>query len=134
MAVLPMQRISIFALKKNRKEILEWMQRRGTVEINRTDWEDSIFRKMDTSSSQALFEKSRAAASQALDILSRYDSEKKGMLSMLDGKREITWEEFQEKAKNIDVIMKKAYQLQALQKEMEEQKEDVLRWKTQRES
>ncbi len=134
MAVLPMQRISIFALKKNRKEILEWMQRRGTVEINRTDWEDSIFRKMDTSSSQALFEKSRAAASQALDILSRYDSEKKGMLSMLDGKREITWEEFQEKAKNIDVIMKKAYQLQALQKEMEEQKADVLRWKTQRES
>ncbi len=33
MAVLQMQRISICALKKDRKQILELLQRRGAVEL-----------------------------------------------------------------------------------------------------
>ena len=38
MAVLEMQRINIYALKKHRKAILEALQRKGAVEIgNRTE-------------------------------------------------------------------------------------------------
>ena len=33
MAVMPMKRISIYALKNRRKQILELIQRRGVVEI-----------------------------------------------------------------------------------------------------
>ncbi len=44
MAVLQMQRISIYALRKNRKPILEWIQRCGAVEINDVLEEDSVFR------------------------------------------------------------------------------------------
>ena len=47
MAVLQMQRISIYALRKNRKPILEWIQRCGAVEINDVLEEDSVFRRID---------------------------------------------------------------------------------------
>ena len=48
MAVLKMQRISICALKKDRKAILEKLQSLGVVEINHVIEEDEDFKKMDT--------------------------------------------------------------------------------------
>ena len=50
MAVLQMQRISLCALKKDRKAILETLQRRGVVEISDVALEenDNFFQKSDT--------------------------------------------------------------------------------------
>ena len=45
MAVLKMQRISICALKKDRKAILEKLQSLGVVEINHVIEEDEDFKK-----------------------------------------------------------------------------------------
>ena len=49
MAVLKMQRISICALKKDRKAILEKLQSLGVVEINHVIEEDEDFKKRDLS-------------------------------------------------------------------------------------
>ena len=57
MAVLKMQRISICALKKDRKAILEKLQSLGVVEINHVIEEDEDFKKMDTAGQKAGFEK-----------------------------------------------------------------------------
>ena len=46
MAVLKMQRISICALKKDRKAILEKLQSLGVVEINHVIEEDEDFKKL----------------------------------------------------------------------------------------
>ena len=43
MAVLAMKRISIYALKSNRKKILELLQRRGAVEIDSPKEADDVF-------------------------------------------------------------------------------------------
>ena len=48
MAVLKMQRISICALKKDRKSILEKLQSLGVLEISHVLEEDEDFHKMDT--------------------------------------------------------------------------------------
>ena len=48
MAVLQMQRISVCALKKDRKKILELLQQKGVVEIERMPEEDDSFRRTDT--------------------------------------------------------------------------------------
>ena len=50
MAVLQMQRMSICALKKDRKAILEKIQSMGVMEINHVLDEDEDFRRMDTAS------------------------------------------------------------------------------------
>ena len=134
MAVLPMQRISIYALKKNRKAILELMQRRGVVEVKKTDLEDTVFHRMDTSSAQSLFEKNKSAASQALEILDHHAPEKKGLLSMLDGRKEIPLESYQSDAQRIEDIMKKALYINSLQKEIAEDEAEALRLENQLEA
>ena len=69
MAVLQMQRISICALKKDRKAILEKLQSMGVMEISHIVEEDQDFHKMDTVNSMMNFEKAASSLDQALDIL-----------------------------------------------------------------
>src|SRR5699024_7980275 len=101
MSVLKMQRISICALKKDRKAILEKLQSLGVLEVDiavggDADGGDSVggdgvggdgyFRKMDTAGQKAGFERAAAAADQALDVLERYVPEKKSVFAALEGK------------------------------------------------
>ena len=87
MAVLKMQRLGLCALKKNRKEILELLQRRGVLDIDTDAAEDEVFQRTDTSKERADFEKEIQLAEHALEILQRYVPEHKGMLSSLEGKK-----------------------------------------------
>ena len=86
MAVLKMQRISICALKKDRKAILEKLQSLGVLEVAPVIDGDQYFRKMDTVGQRAGFERAAAAADQALEILERYVPEEKSMFAALEGK------------------------------------------------
>ena len=95
MAVLQMQRISICALKKDRKQILETLQRRGVVEISDLVLEDGVFEKSDTAAQRIQFEKDIAAATSALEVLDTYAPEKTPMLSMLEGRRALTTQEYE---------------------------------------
>ena len=72
MAVLKMQRLGLCALKKNRKEILELLQRRGVLDIDTDAAEDEVFQRTDTSKERADFEKEIQLAEHALEILQRY--------------------------------------------------------------
>ncbi len=87
MAVLKMQRISICALKKDRKAILEKLQSLGVLEVNHVIGEDEDFRKMDTAGQKTGFEKAAASADQALDILEKYVPESKSLFASLEGKK-----------------------------------------------
>ena len=57
MAVLEMQRISICAMKKDRKAILEKLQSFGALEVNHVIGEDPDFVRMDTAGQKLGFEK-----------------------------------------------------------------------------
>ena len=86
MAVLKMQRISICALKKDRKAILEKLQNLGVLEVAPVIAEDECFRKLDTAGRRTGFERAAASADQALEILERYFPEEKSMFAALEGK------------------------------------------------
>lgn len=94
MAVKQMQRISICALKENRKAILEKLQALGVLEIDASVLQDEDLQKMDTSKSRQVFEKQAVTADQALEVLDVYAPEKKSMLSSLEGKPLIGQPEF----------------------------------------
>ena len=89
MAVLPMKRLQLCALKKNRKAILELLQRRGAVEVQDTG-EDEVFTHADMSQARSIFQKNAALANQALDVLARFAPEQKPLLSMLEGRQEMS--------------------------------------------
>ena len=97
MAVLQMQRISLCALKKDRKAILDTLQRRGVVEISDVALEenDNFFQKSDTVQAKQGFDRNVTLANQALDVLDTYAPVKTSMLSMFEGRTPVTVQQFQ---------------------------------------
>ena len=134
MAVLEMQRISICALKKERKKILEFLQQTGVVEIDANVQEDDVFQKMDTASARGVFEKNAQVAERALEILQTYVPEKKGMLASLEGKAQVDMSAYNSVIERQDAIMSKARQLVALDRQTAENKANILKRENQMEA
>lgn len=120
MAVVPMKKMLICGLKKDRKHILEFLQRQEALEISNVLEEDSIFKKTDVTSSRTVFERNALVAEQALAVLARYAPEKKGFLAAFEGREEMSLEEYESHAAMHDSVMKTAYRLQELEKEIAE--------------
>ena len=131
MAVLQMQKFSICALKKNRKEVLELLQAAGVVEVTQEAEEDGVFRKTDTVSSRQMFDRNAALADQALEILQEYVPEKSGMFSALEGKALTDREKFGKVADNAQTVLEDARQIQTLNKQVAEQKAGIAKLETQ---
>lgn len=131
MAVLQMQKFSICALKKNRKEVLELLQAAGVVEVTQEAEEDGVFRKTDTVSLRQMFDRNAALADQALEILQEYVPEKSGMFSALEGKALTDREKFGKVADNAQTVLEDARQIQTLNKQVAEQKAGIAKLETQ---
>ena len=127
MAVLKMQRITICALKKNRKAILEKLQSLGVLEVNHILDEDEDFRKMDTAERKTGFEKAAAAVDQALAILEQYAPEKKSVFSALEGKKLISADEEMKVREERRDLLRIARQIYDLDREHAEQQAAVSR-------
>lgn len=89
MAVLPMKKITICAMKRERKAILEKLQALGMVEIETGSQETDDFKKMNTNTQRAKYEKRAQDTDGALEILDRYVPEKTSLFSSLEGRREV---------------------------------------------
>lgn len=127
MAVLQMQRMSICALKKDRKVILEKLQRMGVMEINHILEEDEDFHLTDTMKARLSFDKAAALADQALEILQQYAPVKQSMLSSLAGKDLVDEERFLSVLEDKEELLKTATRIQVLDKEKAEQKANILK-------
>ena len=134
MAVLQMQRVSICALKKNRKSILEKLQSMGVLEISQIADEDESFSRMDTMNARISFEKKANTADQALDVLDGYAPESKSMFASLEGKKLIGSERFQSAVADKDKIMDAAADLIQSSKIITEKKAAILKLENQIES
>lgn len=134
MSVLQMQRISICAMKKDRKAILEDLQSLGVLEIDTSSVQDEALQKMDTLESRQAFEKNANAADQALEILDEYSPLKSSMFAALEGKELVERAEYLNIAGRRDVIMKKTNQIIALKKVIAENKAGIVKLETQKES
>ncbi len=117
MSVLPMKRILVVALKKNRKPILETLQRQGLVELSATQADDEVFGKQDTAGARSIFLKNANQAEQALAILDEHAPEEKGMLDSLAGRKEITVQEYEARTQLRDKSIELASGIIALAKE-----------------
>ncbi|MCH5184704.1 MAG: V-type ATP synthase subunit I [Oscillospiraceae bacterium] len=132
MAVLPMQRITIYGMKKNRKAILEALQRRGVVDV--TEIENDAFQKIDTSQSRAIFSKRITAAESAMEILKSYAPEKSGMLSAFEGRKDLAVDSYYSYVDDSDKIMQAINDVNNLSKAISEHKAGIIRREAQIES
>lgn len=134
MAVLQMQRVSICALKKDRKAILERLQSLGIMEVSHLPAEEEAFERMDTAGARMGFEKKSHMADQALDVLEQYVPEKKSMFAGLEGKKLVNNAQFQRAVAAKEDILRTASEILACSKAVAEKKAAVLKAENQIES
>ena len=104
-----MKKIELIALLTDSKKIIELLQRKGIVEIC-SNSDDELF-KTNVTSVVNSFEKFKATAIQALEILDRYAPEKKSLADMLNGRTEIDKHDFGKGAMKLETIMNSASEI-----------------------
>ncbi len=134
MAVLETQKISICALKSSRKQILEELQRLGTVQIEEHRKEDDVFQKMDTGQARSKYEKRSKDAESALKALDTYAPAKKGLLSSLEGKEIISTKQYYENVENRSEILEVMHDILRQQRTIAESQAAKVRAETNLES
>lgn len=131
MAMLRMQRVNVYALLKYCKDILEDLQRRGVVEIENVDIEDSVFYKDDTSAFQAQYNGIANTAKQAREILAKYAPQKKGLLDSFKGRKQLTRTEYNKLADDAPDILRAAYDILSYQKNIEQNEAEKIKYQQQ---
>jgi V/A-type H+-transporting ATPase subunit I len=119
MAILPMKCIHIYALLKDRKSILELLQRFGAVQLADLE-EDELFIKNDITDSKMQTERDLALAEEALAILASHVPEQTSILDSLKGKREISLDVYEEMGSKSKEIRNTAERIQNLDKHIAE--------------
>ena len=71
MAIVSMRHLTLYGLKKDRKSIMELLQRRGVVEITPCPVEDERYQPPDVSAARAVFDKRIHVMTQALAVGTR---------------------------------------------------------------
>ena len=134
MAIVPMKRVSVYGLKKDRKRILEALQRCGDFEVIDSVSENAEFEKIDTSASQGTFARVISSSESALDILKSYTESDGSIFDSLKGRKEISPELYYKYVGESEEIMRVANRINALSKTISEQKAEIVKTEFQKES
>ncbi len=126
MAVLQMQRISICAMKKNRKAILEELQSLGVLEIDAAELDPEL-KTMDTMNARLIFEKNASLCDQAIEILDEFSKEKGSMPASLAGKPLIGRKQEEEAIRDQEEILRTAREIQGYRKKLTENSAAVVK-------
>ncbi len=125
MAVVPMKRVLIAAMRRDRKPILELLQRTGALEIHSSVAQDDVFSHQDTSGVRATFESNARLASDAAAILDSYVPGEGGLLSSLEGREQLSLEEYGTLVSRQTAILQDARRILSLEKERKEKEETI---------
>ncbi len=126
---VPMSRITIYGGKKDRKAVLEFLQRQQCVDICEPDAEneDLGFSNMNTSDFQSEFMREKTVGEKALAALDRYAPEEKGLLSSFAGRRALSAEEYYSYVDDIPEMMNIAERLCEAEEEIGEKRGRIVR-------
>ena len=130
MAILQMRKVSICALQKDRKAILEKLQSMGVMEILPIESEEGLER-MDTNAQRQQFERNVNLLEQALGVLDTYAPQKQSLLDSFAGKEVIGRTEYEEVVRKRDKTVNLAGTLVRKSKLIAENKATIQKRNTQ---
>ena len=126
MAVVAMDKVTIYGTRQDRKKILEALQRRGVVEITDEELAEG-FSRLDTAKACGIFEKAAGTAEQAVSVLNQYAPEKKGMFSALEGRQQLSVEEYYRRVTEVDKSLNLAKSVLQAEREISERNAEIQR-------
>ena len=116
MAILPMKHIEVIALQKDAKQIVDLLQRLGTVDVTERSSEDVTeeLNLFASGSSLNQLDKSYNMVQHAISLVEEYADVKSSLLSSFEGRKALSEEEFNKRIDKIDDTMKVVYDIEAL--------------------
>ncbi len=127
MAKLTMKKIRLFALRKDRKQLMERLQRLGVLQIETVDRAEQGFAHEDMEAQAQGFERSAAVAGQALEVLQEELPEKKGLFASLSGRREVEMEAFAQVSVRSTEVLEDCQRVLALRRQQAEDAAELVR-------
>ena len=138
MAVVSMQRVRICALKKDRKAILEALQRKGVIEISDETTgkasKDSCFTRTNVADFTEQMQAEIKLTEQALEVLNEYAPEKKSLFAGLNGKAEMDASDYDSFVQKKAEANRAAKRLVTLEKSILEAKGEISKLAQQKEA
>ena len=134
MAIVPMKRLELYGLKRERKAVLEYLQSRGVVEVHTPEEAENLFARTDTTQAQLEFEQSIHLLEQAVALLDEYAPVKKSMFAALEGRTPVSQSEYDNLWKRAPALLEKAREINALGKRVTDNNAQILRLEAQLES
>lgn len=134
MAVVPMQRISICGLKRERKPMMEALQRMEIVELRDEDGDNAVFTKTDVFESVSYLNRQKLVALKALEILNEAAPEKKSMLAALQGRAAATADRYDDFIHLREKAKETANRIVRLAASVQESKNDMVKLRLQQEA
>lgn len=134
MAIVAMKRLELYGLQRDRKALLELLQRRGMVEIHSPQRTEPLFSQADTSQAQLEWEQNASLLEDAAALLDRYSPPKKGALSFLQGRPVISSQQYEAAAREVPACLDLARELLSLGKRITDGEAQLLRLQAQLES
>ena len=129
MAKLRMQKIEMVALLEDSQKIIERLQRRGVMELIRSDDEDVV--SLNTNSSVAQFERNILTANSALEYLQKYCGTKGSLFDSLNGRKTLTTDKFAENKQYTEKTLSVCYSVLDCVKKIGESENNILKYQTQ---
>ena len=126
MSVLSMKKMFLCARKKDRKAILEAIQRAGIVEVHEIKVDNDGFEKLNLSGQMAVFERTHNTAESAIKILEKY-KENKSTFSFFNSKRDISKDEYYKLADKSLLCTKIANEIVHVEKDISEKKAQLVK-------
>lgn len=134
MAIVAMKRLELYGLQRDRKALLELLQRRGMVEVHSPQRTEPLFSQADTSQAQLEWEQNASLLEDAVALLDRYSPPKKGALSFLQGRPVISSQQYEAAAREVPACLSLARELLSLGKRITDGEAQLLRLQAQLES
>ena len=128
MSIMPMKKINICALKKDRKKLLEALQIMGVMEIRDFSENDEIFKKIDTKKTMEVFKDNAKVAREASKTLSKYipDNDK---VTSLTGRKSISTKDYYNFVNESEEFMKIGYTIVNTEKTISESRNKIVNLK-----
>ena len=124
MAIVQMDYLEVVANVADTKGILDYLQKRGVVEIKTLDEVEGL-REFEAKSSLSLIGKYRDITQEALKILDKYVPEKSKLTDMLAGLPELKKEKAEKLGEEIDKILSPCYKIIGYEKTIAESKLNI---------
>ncbi|MBQ1377639.1 MAG: V-type ATP synthase subunit I [Lachnospiraceae bacterium] len=128
MAVVKMKKLTVCALKENRKGVLEFLQKLGVVDVKPGIEAEGTFR-METQTAEQRYERHGNIARDAVEILNGIQPEKKSFFESLNGKAEVREEELKRISDSHVAVLNIGRAILRLQKEIEDNEADITKYR-----